>query len=83
MHYPSARDWWERLALWRTRRCGVCGIRWPCDEAVKARLREQCDAVRNDRSGAWTTTPTMAYVQVGRAGNLTPMQAQRTSGDPQ
>ncbi len=84
MHYPRERARWWR---WRARTCGACGVRWPCDEAKKARLRTQ---IKPDEIGAWgvqptaishigswSASPTMAYPQVGRAGNLTPAQARR------
>ena len=83
MHYPRAREWWERLAWWRPHVCAGCGTRWECDEIKKERLRKRSDAVRNDRTGAWTAVqgwPTRAYEQVGRAGNLTPAQFRRAQG---
>lgn len=79
LHYPRAQTWWERF-LRRRRRCGVCGVRWMCDEAKKERYRRWSPRIRNDRTGAWPACTTMEYPAVGRAGSLTPAQAWRGNG---
>ncbi|MEV4642804.1 hypothetical protein AB0J80_36230 [Actinoplanes sp. NPDC049548] len=87
MHYPRAYAWWERLAWWRLRRCAACGVQWPCDEAKKERLRKRLNSVRFDRIGAWAPVvsvhqwQTQAYEQVGRVGNMTPAQLNRSRGN--
>ena len=60
MHVPRVRSrLMVLLAPWWRRRCS-CGVIWPCDEAVRDRLRRQSVLIRNDRTGAWTTGPTPA-----------------------
>lgn len=70
MHYPRARAWWE---FWRIRLCAVCGMRWQCDEAKRARIRATA-RVQADATGAWS--------QVGRAGSLTRAGQARAQGRP-
>lgn len=74
-HYPRTlpRRW-----MWRADRCGVCGLKWPCDEAKRERVRARY--APTDGTGAWSAQHTGAWPEVGRAGTLTPAQQYRATG---
>jgi hypothetical protein len=78
MHDPRRQSSWERIVWWRSRTCGVCGLRWPCDESKRERVRAQF--APTDHTGAWRRQQTAAWPQIRRASALTPAQEHRAKG---
>jgi hypothetical protein len=64
----------QRWSLFRRARC-KCGLPWPCLE-----LRLRSGQLHQAVSAPPWNSPTRANPQVGRAGKLTPAQAQRADG---
>jgi hypothetical protein len=79
-HYPREQSRWDRVLPWRRATCATCGLPWMCDEAIKEAHHARMSAIRDDKTGSWSSMNTLAYPQLGQTGTFTAAQDYRGWG---